>query len=270
MLMLIFTATFLWFLIMAIDYGSDIPYSTRGGGSRTVVQSQPNPPAPTAGETSEQVFQSQLKYMPQAAQLQFDILNNPNYGAGATTQLLEQARQSVFPGESGVRDQLIQNVLANLQSPTGISPDQQTSIDSLRQRQAGNLQRDIQTSANLGGGLYGGRRERREDESMALLRNTFAEEDIAREERGRLNAIQSALPLLQILFPEVGITTPQFESPVPSANAVYGGQLQARGQDINTNQYNAGLQQQAANNRSAMQSALFGALGQAGAGYLGR
>lgn len=214
------------------------------------------PPAPSQQDIADANAQAQIKYLPQAAQVQYDILNNPTYGLQATTQLAENARRNVFTGESGIRDQLLQNVLASLQSPTGISAEQQTAIDARRGKAQGELTTALRNRANLGGGLYGGRSAQEEQNAVIDLQNQFVEEDIGREERARLNAINSALPILQILFPDLQLQSPQFINPVPGADTAYSGAVTARGQDISY------LNQQSQND-AALKSALFQALGSA-------
>lgn len=232
-------------------------------GCKCGKSSQPSPPpttivqpAPTAGQTAEDVYQAQLKYDPLAAQQSYNILTNDQYGLKPTTQFLEDTRSQIFDQESAVRDQLAQNVLANLISPTGISPEQQSGINSRRQQSQSELQKAMRERANLGGGLFGGRAANSEARAVGELQNQFAEEDIQREERARLNSIQAALPFLQILFPEVGLTAPQFQSPVVNPNVAQQNALTGRGQDYNY----LNIQNQA---NAQMRSSLYQALGQA-------
>lgn len=213
-------------------------------------------PAPTPQETTAQVLQAHLDSDPQLAQSNYDINANPNYGIDATTALYNQARRNNFQGESAVQDQLLQNVLQQLQSPTGYTPEQQAALDSRRGLAQQELVKSMRNRANLGGGLFGGRAANTEQRAVGELQNQFVTEDIGQQERARLNAIQAALPALQILFPEVGLSAPQFQSAAPSGDAAYGGAIQARGQDISVAQSNAA-------NAAANRQALYGALGQA-------
>lgn len=239
------------------------------GGSKTVVQSAVQPPIPTVGESTADVYNAQLEYLPKVADLFYQLQADPDSGTLATTLLNQRARAEAFPGEEAVRNQLVDVVLQNLISPTGISPEQQAATDAIRAQTVGDYTEALRNRQNLGGTLYGGRSIQQEQRGLADIYNLFAAEDIDREERARLNAQQSAYPLLQILLPEVGITPPQFESPVPNANTAFGGALQARGQDIGVNSLNAQLANDAANRRSSLQSSLYGALGQAGGSYMG-
>jgi len=226
------------------------------GGSKSS-----SPPAPVASpqEVAQQQIQAQLNAIPQAAQIQFDLLKDPNIGLKAQTQLAEDVRGDVFTGESGVRDQLLQNILGQLQSPTGLTPEQTTAQEAIRGREVERQQRNVRLRGELGGNLFGGRNQLAEERSGEALGQKFAAEDIDRQERNRLNAINAALPALQILFPELGLTSPQFINPVPGANQTQQTNVQQRGQDI-------GLQQSELARQSALQTALFSSLGQAAGG----
>jgi len=248
----------LWLTCFALDKGSGVGYSCRGGGGDDAPTTAKVDPA----EQARANLQAQQEALPGAAKVQFDILSNPEFGLMAQSQLSEDVRRGVFGQESAVRDQLLQNVLANLVSPTGITQGQQQAIDTRRGESRGELTEALRTRANLGGGLFGGRAAGKEAEELAGLENLFAEEDIAREERARLNAIQAALPALQTLFPQAGLSTPQFINPVVGANTQYQGAVNQSNLDANL------LAQQQAN-QAGLQSALFGALGTGIGGALG-
>jgi len=219
-------------------------------------------PAPVASPEQQagQLSAAHDIYDPQAAQRSFNILANPNYGLLPTTQLQEDVRKQVFSGENDVRSQLLQNILANLQSPTGISPDQQSAITARRGTAQQELVGALRDRANLGGNLYGGRSALQESRAVGDLQNQFAEQDINRETQARQQAIQNAVPILQLLFPQAGITAPQFASPVQSPDTLANSLLQQRGQNI-------GYQQ--SQNNNPLISALFSGLGTAAGGFLG-
>lgn len=227
------------------------------------------PPVPDPTAQAEALVNAQISQAPRAAQAGFDILSNPQYGLLPTTQLYEQARQQAFPQENLVRNQLAQVILQNLISPTGISSEQQSSINTRRQQSQGELQRALRERANLGGGLYGGRSAEEEGRAVSDLQRAFSEEDVNREERSRLNSIQAALPFLQLLFPNVGITNPQFTNPVQSPDTYSSSLTSQRGQDIQQQiaAQQAQAQQQAS--QSALYGALFQGLGTAAGGFLG-
>jgi hypothetical protein len=207
-------------------------------------------------ESAKAQLQAQLSTTPQAMQLSMDMANKY---MEPYTRLQETTRQNVLPGESAVRSQMLQNILASLISPTGISPEQQQAMTARRGTAQDELIRTMRERANLSGGLFGGRAANAEEQAVGNLQNQFAEEDINRETTARLNAIQAALPALQILFPGINISTPQFQSAAPTGSDIYSGQ-------INQSNTAAQLAQQQQASQNALYSALFQSLGSAASG----
>ena len=228
-----------------------------GGGKKESTPAQISPE-----DAARANVNAQVESIPRAAQLNWDVLTNPTYGAEATTALYENIRKTLYPEESNVRSQLVQNVLQSLISPQGITPQQQELQNQSRGTARNQLQEAIRNRQNLGGTLYGGRSGTQEMRAMGELEQGFAESDIQRDERSRLNAINSALPILQLLYPNVQITNPQYVNPVASADTTYGTLASQRNTDL---QYTA--QQQA--NQNALYSALFTGLGTAAGGWAG-
>lgn len=206
--------------------------------------------------------QAQISALPQAAQAQWNILNDPTYGLAAQTGLQEQVRQQAFPGEQGVREQLTNNILQSLISPQGATPDQLSARQESRNIAQRDLSKSVRERSNLGGGLFGGRSERTEREASTGLQRQFAESDINRDETNRLNAIQSALPLLQMLFPQSQISQPQYINPVASPNTQFQSATQISGQN---QQAQLAQQQQ----QSQLMSSLFQGLGSSAGGLFG-
>ncbi len=217
----------------------------------------PEPAKPNVGQQAQEITNAQIATNPQLAQSSYNIQANPEYGALPLTQLYESIRQQVFPQQYAVSNQYAQNALGQLQSPTGITPEQQAAITARRGQATGDLQRALRERANLGGNLYGGRSIEEEGRQVANLQNQFAEEDIDREERARLNSYQTALPLLQMLYNQQ-IQTPQFQSATMSPDS-YSGAMQNYGNQM--------VQQQG--NQSQLYSALLGGLGTAAGGFFG-
>ncbi len=257
------------FIFHLIDSKCFIPRHLRGcGGSTTIQAPQPPPaapPVPTAGETAEDIFQARQKYDPLMAQQQYEIAAGP-YGTQALTQLTEQARQAVFPQEQGVREQLGTNVLSQLISPQGISPEQQSAQEAIRSREMQRLSTGIRERANLGGRLFSGGAQQQERLGRQELGQAFATEDIARQDTARQNALLAAYPYLQLLFPQTGIQAPQFQSAVPSPGGQLGAVVAGRGQDVGLSSSifgtQAGMYNQQQASQSQLQSAMWGALGQ--------
>lgn len=220
------------------------------------------PATPSPSQQAADINAAQAQYDPQAAQRQFNILTSPEYGIKPFTQYQENVRKDVFPQEQAIRSQLAQNILGNLSSPTGITPEQQQAINERRSMAQSELVQALRDRANLGGTLYGGRSALDESRQVQDLQNQFAEEDIQRQERAKLNAIQGAIPFLQLLFPDVNLSSPSFQSPVQSPETYASSLVTQRGQNI---------QQQSAQDagKSALYSALFQGLGTAAGGLAG-
>ncbi len=222
------------------------------GGSK----SKPEAPRVTAGQTAGEVYGAQQQYDLPAQQLAFNRLFDPTSGIGAYTQGLEDIRKNVFSGEQAIREALQGQILQQIQSPTGLTQEQMAAQQGVRDRAQGELVRAQRTRANLGGGLFGGRAARAEEQGVSNLQQAFAVEDIDRQERQRQQTTQNAMGFMAMLFPELGIQATPFASPVPGANTVQTTGAQQRGQDVQ-------FQSQMDANRSAMMSALFQSLGQA-------
>jgi len=216
----------------------------------------PAAPIKSAQEIANENIQAQLGAIRPAAEIKFNVDKDPNIGIQAQTQLAENVRQNVFPNEQAVRQQLVQNILANLISPTGISPEQQTALTARRGQARGELEQSMRTRANLGGGLYGGRSAASEARSVGEQSQNFAIEDIDRQERARMNALSAAMPVLQLLFPDIGLVQPSYINPVASPESQLSAYTTGRGQDLT---YAA--QQEA--NQTALRSALYQSLGSA-------
>lgn len=167
---------------------------------------------PSPKEQSQQITAARDYTDPLEAQRYYKILSDPNYGAGAITNYMESVRQSAFPQETALRSQMVQGLLQSLQGGTGITPEQQAGVDYNRRRAMEETARALQTRANIGGGLYGGRAIAQEAQTASDLQNAFAEQDIARDERNRLIANQMSLSFLQQMYPQLGIQAPQYES----------------------------------------------------------
>lgn len=129
-----------WIAVFKIDKGSSLPFSRRGGGSKTqVIQPAPQPDPPSVGDTAANVYQARLKYDPQVQQMEFENLQKylPQY-----TQQYYDVRQDVFGKEAQVADALRQQTLAGLQDPSGqmantlgLAQQLQTGLEGLNPEQ---------------------------------------------------------------------------------------------------------------------------------------
>ena len=208
---------------------------TGGGSDPTPAQIIPPPQAPSVSQTAEESLAAQLKYNPQLteqqvqlqgqfgpqlAQQQFDLQTQfaPLYRA-----LLE----SQFP-QIGT---LAQQTQQGLTSPTGLSSEQQSAQDAIRQRAFDQSERGIRQSANLGGTLFGGNRELREDRARNELAQNFATQDIDLQARQRAQTMQELLSLFQLAgFNVQQPNVPQFgQSVVPGGDNLFNALTQNQG-----------------------------------------
>lgn len=160
------------------------------------------------GGTDQEYMQNlqniRSEYFPEQQALLNQLQNVVNRGLGddAMSNMLsdvsayQQGRAELYPQEQQLQDQLFNSILANLQSPTGLTAEQQAAVDQIRQDQTDKYKRDVRTRANLGGGLFGGNAIEQEFGGLQDLRNQFAEEDIDRNIALRQQAIQNAIPFL--------------------------------------------------------------------------
>ena len=192
------------------------------GGSKAqpaqVIQMPAQPPAPSAGESAADIYKSRLQYDPQIAALEYAMAQQyaPQYG-----QLFAQTAEQQFPGIGALTGTGISQAQQRFESPFGYTPEEQAYLDAIRGRQREQIARNIRESANLGGGLYGGRRELREDRALSELEQAFGAEDIGRRLQGGLYAQQQAIPYLQMLYPQIQQTPAVSQSAVPNADALY-------------------------------------------------
>ena len=203
-----------------------------GGGQKSQPpQIIPAPEPPNYNETAGQVAQAQLQYNPQLtaqnvqlqgqygpqlARQQYDIAAqySPMYRAlieqqfpqigqlsGQVSQQMnapqlsqDQLRQQAAGRVSSqYADVLGPQAISQYQNPIGLTPQQQAAQDAVRQRALDVSERGVRSAANLGGTLYGGQSQLREDRSRNELLQGFAVEDIDRQERQRQQSLQQLL-----------------------------------------------------------------------------
>ena len=215
-------------------------------------------PPPNVQQNAEDLYSAQLKYNPlltsQAAQLQQQY--GPQLAQSQTDIQRQQAPQlaqsqfdlqqqygplyralytQLFPTQVAGQEQLAQQSLQRLQSPQGLTPEQQAYQDTVRGREQERFLRGIRTQANVGGTLYGGQRERRETEGLAELAGQYSQQDLALEQMRRAQTLQELIASSQVVFPQVqqpGVAqpgAPQFGQGVtPSADALLAAILQGQ------------------------------------------
>ena len=220
------------------------------GKSKTEVVQAPQQAAPPAKDTAQGIYESRLEYDPLVAaqemglQQQFlpqevalqtgltqqyaPLLAQLQTDIEAQQQPQRQALQEgIYPLQSQVVEELAGRSLEQLQDPMGMTGQQRAALGDMRQGQRDRLTEQLRTRANLGGGLFGGRAQRTEQEALTGLDKSFAAEDIGLQQQGLAAAQQAAIPLTQIMFPQVG--TPsiapqagkfQFQSATPSPDVM--------------------------------------------------
>ena len=194
------------------------------GGTKATMTATPTTPAPSASGSAADIYKARLQYDPQIAALEYALAQQyaPQYGA-----LFAQTAEQQFPGIGGLTQTGISQAQQRLESPFGYTPGEQATLDAIRSRQREQIMRNIRESANLGGGLYGGRRELREDRTLSELEQAFGAEDIGRRLQGGLYAQQQAIPYLQMLYPQISQTPAVSQSAVPSSEAIYRAMFEA-------------------------------------------
>src|SRR3990167_7322169 len=218
-----------------------------GGEKATVIQAPASGPAPSAGQSAEDVYQAQLKYGQPIAQHEFNIqsqfvpqqaaLYNALYSQylPQTKKTQQQVQQQLYPYQSQIVEQGAQQALSRLQSPDYMTPDEQMALLNQRTQETGALMKAMRERANLGGGLYGGRAAAAEAKSLSDLFQQYEIQDYQRRMGAGQAAQQALTPYMQILYPQVGTQQPsvspfQYQSAVPSADALYNAMAQAQQQ----------------------------------------
>lgn len=212
----------------------------------TTIQTAPLQPTPSAGETASQIAEARLEFdpqiaaqqqqlseqfLPQQAQLQASLLQQ---FAPQAAGLQQEIRQEFSPTQAALTEAFAQQGLERLQGGFGETPEELAALEAGRERQRQELTRSIRTRANLGGGLFGGRAARREEQAGTELEQAFATQDIARRQQGAQTALQFAIPSIQQLFPQTQFPgLPQFQQPVqqgavPDPNALLAAITQAQ------------------------------------------
>lgn len=205
-----------------------------GGEEQDAPQIIPAPEAPDVGAQAKQLYELQQQYNPQLTQ----------QAVGLQTQYAPQLAQSQYDIQAQyspmyqalLNRQMPQlgtlsgQVSQQLGSPSSLTPEQMSAQEAIRQRSRDQTARNIQTSANIGGGLFGGRRELREDRALGELEQGFVSEDINRQERQRQQMMAELTSLYQMYSPSFNVGTPQVsqfgQGVTPDASSLYNALVQ--------------------------------------------
>lgn len=226
----------MWWLKWFIqDVGMKLHDETGGGSKPQPAQVIPAPPPPDIGKTAAESTAAQLQnnpalvaqqvqlqgqYGPQLAQQQYDLAAQygPMYSA-LMTQLFPQLGQ------------LGQQISQGLTSPFGLSSEQQSAQDAIRQRAYQASEKGVREAANVGGTLYGGHEQLREDRARNELAQGFATQDIQLQQQNRDQLLRELVTYLQSASPNFQQpNTPQFgQSVVPGGDSLYNAMTQQAG-----------------------------------------
>jgi len=189
------------------DVGYKLADETGGGSEPTQPTVIPAPAPPNYQQTAGDVAQSQLTYNPQLAAQNVQLQGQ--YGPQVAQQQYDLAAQygpmyralieQQFPQIGMLSNQVSQG----LASPGSLTVEQQAAQDAIRQRAYDASSRGIQQSANLGGTLFGGNRELREDRARNELAQGFATQDIQLQQQQRQQNMSELAMLFQLAFPNV-------------------------------------------------------------------
>lgn len=214
-------------------------------GDNTTIKQAPTTQAPGPGESAGDLYKARLEYDPQVAEMEQNLaqqyqpqqaqLQADLYGqyAPQLAGLQDALRQMYSPTQAGVTEQVGQIAQQRLANPFGYTPQEQEAVTAGRGGLADQLREQLRTRANLGGGLYGGRAQAREEDALTELGQSFLREDIGLRQQGAQQALQYAMPSIQQLYPQTtypGAPTQQqpVSQPVtPSADALYNAIYQA-------------------------------------------
>jgi len=215
-----------------------------GGGGGTEINQAPTTPAPNPSETAEAQYKARLAYDPKVAQMEMDIQKQMLPQQAALYQSMynqyypEMARQQqalqreLYPQQSQILEAGATKALERINAPDYMTEAERVAQTAEREKAVTDLQEAMRTRANLGGGLYGGRSAAAEARDVGSMLNQFQMQDYQNRMTNAYNAQQALNPYMQILYPQIGTTQPQYspyqyQSAVPSADNLYNAYFQA-------------------------------------------
>ncbi len=208
-------------------------------GGETTIQSAPTTPAPSASESSEDLYKAKLKYDPQTAASDWAIQQEYvpkqaelysalyNQYSNSLAKAQQATQQELYPTQSKLLETGSADVLQRLQNPQYMTEAEQAATNAERVLATQNLQNSMRTQANLGGGLYGGRTQAAEAKSVGSLQNQFAQQDYTNRMNQSAQTQNDLTKYLQILYPQVGsqgtnaVNQYQYSTATPSADTLY-------------------------------------------------
>ena len=166
-----------------------VSLGNRGGGKeeKTTVVS---PPAPPPIERT-------------AAQIQQET--------GAAMRGAFETGRELYPEQYALYEAFMPQLMQQLQAPTFRTPEQEAAVEAIRGRETGRLQRGIRQSYQLGGGLYGGRRELAERRGLTEMGQAFAAQDIGQRMQQQQMLYGAISPYAQAVpqMAQQGVVSPE-------------------------------------------------------------
>jgi hypothetical protein len=215
------------------------------GGTKETVYQTPTTPAPSASQSSEDLYQARLKYDPQVAAMEQALAEQYYPKQAALSANLyqqyapmmaeqeKQLREKYAPSQTALTEAFTQQAMQRLQNPYGETPEQSAAVEAIRQRETNRLSQAMRNRSNLGGNLYSGQGQQLESRALQELLQGYTSQDIARQQQGAQTALQYSVPVLQQLYPQTTYPgQPQTQNPIgqsvtPDASSLYQALYQA-------------------------------------------
>jgi len=216
-------------------WGWDLRCERGGGGDPQPPQVIQAPPPPSVSDTAQQSYAAQLQYNRPLAQNALDIQRDlgPQFAQQQYEMLAQQSPlyKSLLLQLNPALGTFEQQVGQRMASPTGYSPQQQEAIDATRNREQDRSLRGIREGANLGGTLYGGNRQRREQDYLTGQAQAYSMQDIGLQQAQQQANQQALVTLLQLTNPNIQQpNVPQYgQSVVPGGDNLYNALVQNQG-----------------------------------------
>ncbi|GAG03653.1 unnamed protein product, partial [marine sediment metagenome] len=162
------------------------------------------------------------------------------------------------PEQHALYQAFMPQLLQQLQDPQFRTPEEEAAVEAIRGRETERMQRGIRTAYNIGGGLYGGRRELGEQRGLTELGQAFSAQDIGQR-------MQQQQMLYSQISPYAQQVPQMAQQGVVSPESIYG----AYTQRMMAQQPEVFYQQAQPSPWWGLAGSALGAAGTAAGGYLG-
>lgn len=197
-----------------------------GGEPAQPAQIIPAPSAPSVSQTAAESAQAQLQYNPQLVAQQVAL--QQQYGTPlAQSQFNTQA--AIAPQYRDLLMQqypelrMLQNSVQQGFGNQGYDNAQLQALNAIRDRETQRGLTGIREGANLGGTLFGGRRQQAEEDFLTRQAQGYSAQDIGFQQQQQAQNLQRLVTLLQLSNPQVQQpAVPSFgQSVAPGGDALY-------------------------------------------------